>query len=247
MLGTGHAASGLAAGAAGVAWILPATGYVVPGGAWSVAVLGTMMAGACLFPDVDTENATAANAFGPASKAVHHVAAATSVAVMRFTGTRRDEAREHRGFTHTIVFAALMYAMVTVVGERWPAQTAAVALGLAVGCLVRLGARWYVSAPVGLAAGVLLFLTAPYITPPASELVGAAVALGCVLHCLGDMITRQGVPILAPLVPVKGKRWWNFRLPLWMTFRAGSTPEKVIVGLFLGTSAVAALQVAGVA
>lgn len=245
MLGSGHAASGMAAGAAGVAWILPAAGYVVPGGAWSIAVLGTTMAGACLFPDVDTENATAATAFGPISKGVHKVAASTSVAVMRMTGTRRDEPRAHRGFTHTIVFALLMYGAVAALGERWPRQTTAVALAVAVGCLVRLGARWPISALVGLAAGGLLFLASAHVAGPGPQLFAAAVSIGIVLHCLGDMITRQGVPLLAPIVSIKGKRWWNVRLPLPLTFRAGSKPENVVVVGFMVTTILAGAEVVG--
>lgn len=244
-MGSSHAASGMAAGAAGVAWILPAAGYVVPGGGWSVAVLGTVMAGACLFPDIDSEKATASNAFGPISKGVHHIAATSSRIVTRLTGTRRDETREHRGLTHTIAFAAALFAGISVLGEHWPRQTVAAALAISVACLVRLGARWFVSAPVGVAAGVLLYLASAQIAGPGPRLVALAVALGCVLHCLGDMITKQGVPLLAPIIPIKGKRWWNLRLPTWITFKAGTAPEKVIVAGFMLTTVLAGAAVLG--
>lgn len=69
-------------------------------------------------------------------------------------------------------------------------------------------------------------------TGPHPALVGAAAGLGCAIHIWGDWITRQGVPALAPFVKIKGKRWWNFRPPLFMTFRAGSEVENFLVCLF---------------
>lgn len=236
MMGRGHAASGMAAGAAGVAWWLPAVGYQAPGGLWSTAVLSTVLAGACLFPDIDHERSTAANAFGPASRGVQAVVAVASVLFTDATGTKRDEPKEHRGLTHTLLFALAMYGAIVACGARWPRLTVAVVVALAVAVLVRLGARWTVSAPVGALAGFVLWTVSAHVPGPGPQLVGGAVAIGCALHCLGDAITRSGVPFLAPLVKIKGKRWWDLRPPLMFTFRAGGEFEQALVyGFFLIT------------
>lgn len=244
-MGTGHAASGMAAGAAGVAWGLPAVGYVVPGGLWSVVVLGTILAGACLFPDVDHHRATAANAFGPMSRGVQVVMAKASLIATEMTGTKRDQPREHRGLTHTLVFALFMYGLIVAFGDRWPRHTAAVVMGLSVGALVKLGTKWQVSAPLGVAAGLLMYAATGVVAGPGQHLIGQAVAFGCSLHCLGDAITRQGVPFLAPFVKIKGKRWWDLRPPLVLTFHAGSKPEKVLLWLFFVITGAAGVQVSG--
>ncbi len=56
-------------------------------------------------------------------------------------------------------------------------------------------------------------------------------ALGCATHCLGDAITKEGgVPFLAPLIPLGGKRWWEQRLPSFLSIRAGGNLEKILIG-----------------
>ncbi|GAB2640669.1 hypothetical protein GCM10027068_20350 [Prescottella soli] len=59
--------------------------------------------------------------------------------------------------------------------------------------------------------------------------LGVAVALGCVTHCLGDAITKEAIPFLAPFVTIRGKRWWEFTLPSMIRIRANGPFEKVVL------------------
>lgn len=229
-MGRGHAASGMAAGAACSSWALPAAGLEVPGGVWTTALLGTILAGWSLAPDIDHDRTTTTTAFGPVSRLVHGLATKASYLVISWTGTRRDEPREHRGLTHSVpAFAVPVALILWQLGQRWPAIVTAVVAGISVGMLFRLATKPPVSAALGVASGVGLWLVLQHHAGPHPALVAAAAGLGCAVHVWGDWITRQGVPALAPLVKVKGKRWWNFRPPLALTFRAGSRVENVLV------------------
>jgi membrane-bound metal-dependent hydrolase YbcI (DUF457 family) len=236
-MGRGHAASGMAAGAASASWALPAAGLVVPGGAWATGLLGVILAGWSLAPDIDHDRATATTAFGPVSRLVQPVVAKASHAAIRLTGTKRDEPREHRGLTHSVpAFAVPVAIIIWQLGEHWSAIVTAAVFAISVAMLVRLATKPIVSGPVGVAAGVLLWLTLQHHAGPHPALIGAAAGLGCAVHVWGDWITRQGVPAWAPLVKIKGKRWWNFRPPLAMTFKAGSKVEnRVVVGFWIVT------------
>ena len=245
-MGRGHAASGMAAGAACTAWGLPALDYVVPGGVWPTILLGAILAGWSLAPDIDHERATATTAFGPFSRFTHRLAARASYHFTKATGTKYDEPREHRGLTHTPTFCVGVFVVLAVLGERWPRAVIAVVVGLAVGMLVRLLAKPPVSMAAGALAGVALFAISVHVPGPGPLLAAGAAALGCAVHIWGDWITREGVPLAAPWLKVRGKRWWNFRLPLVLTFKAGSTTENVFVAGFWMVTLLATAKTAGV-
>lgn len=247
MMGRGHAASGMAAGAACSSWALPAAGLEVPGGVWTTALLGVILAGWSLAPDIDHDCATATTAFGPVSRVGNGLATRISYAVIKLTGTRRDEPRGHRGWTHSIpAFAVPIGILIWLLGQRWSSITTAVVFAMSVGMLVRLAAKPIASSTAGVTAGLALWLFLQHQAGPHPALVGAAAGLGCALHVWGDWITRQGVPVLAPLVKVKGKRWWNFRPPLALTFRAGSKVETVLIVGFWVITALALGHAGGV-
>jgi membrane-bound metal-dependent hydrolase YbcI (DUF457 family) len=54
--------------------------------------------------------------------------------------------------------------------------------------------------------------------------LGLAVGGGAVVHCLGDAITRAGVPFFWP-VPFRWRCWWQIQLPPVLAFRAGGRFE----------------------
>jgi len=90
----------------------------------------------------------------------------------------------------------------------------------------------------GLAAILLATPAAPW-----AAFVGVALALGTLVHILGDAMTLSGVPIRWPLLDRKGRRWgtWGFR---W--FRAGGPVGEriatlVFSGLVLGLGSLALL------
>lgn len=241
MMGWGHAASGLATGAAIAAWALPAADLPVPGGILGAAVLGTVVAGWSLAPDIDHSRACATTAFGPASRPVHHGITKASELFIAATGTKYDEPREHRGLTHTALFAAAVGVALAVLGAAWPTPVTAIVTGLAVAMLTRLGSKPWISTLAGLSATLGLWIALTATDGPGPLPVAFSAALGCLVHCFGDMITRTGVPILAPFVTVRGKRWWNFRPPLLLTFEAGSRFERFLIGVFCTITAAAAI------
>jgi hypothetical protein len=54
--------------------------------------------------------------------------------------------------------------------------------------------------------------------------LGLAVGGGAAVHCLGDAITRAGVPFVWP-IPIRGRCWWEIQLPSLLAFRAGGRFE----------------------
>ncbi|MFC4561677.1 metal-dependent hydrolase [Nocardiopsis mangrovi] len=57
--------------------------------------------------------------------------------------------------------------------------------------------------------------------------IGLSVAVGMVVHSLGDALTRSAVPLAWPF-QVRGRRWAMLGMPAWMRFSTGSWPESVI-------------------
>jgi membrane-bound metal-dependent hydrolase YbcI (DUF457 family) len=85
-------------------------------------------------------------------------------------------------------------------------------------------------------------LTSYVLLPDRVWWLGVAITVGCVAHCLGDVITASGCPILWPIpIPSREKvynrktrqkepvtRWRTWYLvgtPRWMRFRVGSKTE----------------------
>lgn len=215
-MGTTHARHGLAAAATAAA-LLPPT--PVP----TLAVLIIAATGAAILPDIDHPEATIAHTFGPLSHAVSRAVHATSEVLYRATATHYDQDRDggHRGFTHTVLFAgaaggaayaALYYGGHIALGVL-TAVLASFALHSLTGAWAR---RWGWLATTALAAilgGAAYFFSSP---PPLS--MGAAVALGSLVHCAGDMLTVQGCPLLWPM-PLRGQRWRMLGTPTFMRFR----------------------------
>jgi membrane-bound metal-dependent hydrolase YbcI (DUF457 family) len=63
---------------------------------------------------------------------------------------------------------------------------------------------------------------------PVRGWIGVAVFLGCVVHVLGDALTRAGVPFLWPL-PIRGQRWFRIGSPRRLRFAAGGDAERLFV------------------
>lgn len=83
-------------------------------------------------------------------------------------------------------------------------------------------------------AGVAAVLLATPAAPWAA-FVGVALALGTLVHILGDAMTLSGVPVRWPLLDSKGRRWstWGLR---W--FRAGGpVGERIATLVFTGLAA----------
>lgn len=245
MNGRGHAASGLAAGAAGLVYGAPWLGIPQQGVVPSLA-LGVLVAGWTLAPDIDHPRATATTAFGPVSYVIHKVLGRIIELVVDLTSTRWDhrsmaryrerfgeDGVRHRMLTHTVPFAVILGVLVGVLASVWFIPTLAAVLGIAVAMLARLVVPFPLSGLAGLLAFGMIWMSGHRLDLPAPAAIGVGVALGCLVHDLGDMITKQGVPLFAPLIKIRGKRWWVVRLPSMLTFKAGDWPESVLIVLFM--------------
>jgi hypothetical protein len=153
---------------------------------------------------------------------------ALSARVFAATRTARDQDSEgtHRHLSHTALFAAATggaAALGTAVAPWW-----AVLVPVVVGALLaaRTLGRWaLLAAAVPLAWGVL---AGGDVLLPIRGWIGVAVALGCVVHVLGDALTRAGVPVLWPL-PIRGQRWFRIGSPRCVRFAAGGDGERLVV------------------
>ena len=75
--------------------------------------------------------------------------------------------------------------------------------------------------------------------------IGLPVALGSLVHCLGDALTVSGCPVLWP-IPIGRRRWYPLGPPKVMRFRAGSWVEiKVLMPVFMGLGALGAVAALG--
>lgn len=210
-------------------------------------------AGAALLPDIDTPSSTVSRSFGPLTQLIAYGVSAVSSGVYAATRSRRDDSEigGHRKLTHTLVGALLAAAGVAALCG-WGGKPAVIGLlffllGLAVRGLMADWAKragWVVTTLV--AAGGA---GAAYVGLPDGSYAWLAVAVfvGVVLHCLGDMITREGAPLTWP-IPVRGRRWFEWAPPGFLRIRAGGLAEYALVlpaCTLLTVAAVAALALGG--
>ncbi len=247
MMARSHALS------AAACWTTPAAaaalaGHPLPTGQ---VLIGTVVcAGAALLPDIDHPGAHAARSFGALTAALSRGVAALSQWVYRRTATDLDppdRRKGHRGLTHTAVFALACGLLVTAAAYtpagRW--VTALVLLVTAVWAVralvpwearqVRFGRRgarirveWAI--PAGVAVTAALLAVTP--DPRSWAWLGAPVAVGALVHDLGDTPAHHprfpavsaGIPLLWPL-KVRGRRWYRCRPPVPMMFPVGGSIE----------------------
>lgn len=232
MNGGSHALSGWCTGLAAA----PLVGLHSAG---EMMVFGAATAGYALLPDLDHDRSTASRLMGPFTRAVCWVLRHASAFAYRRTKGPKDEHSEgtHRHLSHTAAFAVaagLATVIATLVAGVFDQQAAAwtvvavVAFGVA---LAQAAVGDWVLLPVGF--GTALWMAANWGHLASSMLgftgaIGAAVALGCITHCLGDTITKSGCPWLWPIL-IKGERWYEIRPPAWLRFRTGGKVERYLV------------------
>lgn len=232
VMGPTHAVSGAAA------WLAIApTAALVSGNTTdplTTAVGTAVCAGSALAPDIDSPQSTVARSFGFLSVLAAHVVDAIAAGFYNLTKGPKDEPRTsgHRTLTHTAVFTVALGAVVAAVcgaGSKWAVGVVLfITLGLAIRGLMADWAKqqgWIVvtAASAAAAVGVLWLL-------PSGNYwwLGAAVAVGATMHLFGDMITKNGCPIIAP-IPFRGRVWWEFTLPAFLRIRAGGWFEYTLL------------------
>ncbi|WP_067966002.1 metal-dependent hydrolase [Nocardiopsis trehalosi] len=228
-----HAATGLLAGVLATAALSPLT----PAGPLDYTAAAAIGAGAALLPDIDHPRSTATRSQGPLTAALSWLARRASAAVHHRTRTAADAATDgmHRHLWHT---PAAALALGLAAGTAATLSTAALALitwfttGLAVRGLAQALPRgadrarltsWPATTLIALAATALLIGSGASPGP----LVGAVLALGMIVHVLGDALTRTAVPLAWPF-RVGGRRWAMIGPPRALRFRTGTWPEYVI-------------------
>ncbi|HLU44412.1 MAG TPA: metal-dependent hydrolase [Natronosporangium sp.] len=250
VMGPTHATSGA------VAWLV-AGGVTTAAFGYSqspaeLAVYTTVCAGAALLPDLDVSGrvfrnrggATAARVFGVVSLFVAECVEKLSLGIYLLTRSRKDPRRRngHRTFTHTLVFAVLLGALLSFLvskfGKPVMLATLFVTIGLAIRGVMAEWVKkrgWLVTTVLSLVVTVFAFAVLPADGYP---LLGVAVGMGCLVHILGDMITRHGCPLLWP-IRIKGRNWYMISLPDRYAIRAGGKFERTV--LLPGLTVVACL------
>lgn len=222
--------------------------------------------GAALMPDLDAVQSTSINVLGPVGKVLSTTMRGFSSVVQSTIRAKGDKVDQdpHRGFWHTILSAFLVGALttaltsinfelftvgnVTVTFDKFIVTFILyISLQLLMASLLKSvykkskkSAKGMITMNVGsIAIAITLLSLLP--TGLNYNWVGAAVTFGWIIHLLGDAMTVSGVPLLFPFKR-KGKRWWNYRLPLGI--KAGGWIEmSILFPLFIIIAIVSAIGV----
>ncbi|GLY93706.1 membrane protein [Actinoplanes sp. NBRC 103695] len=254
VMGPSHALSGAAVWLAG-SWALDHFGGYAQS-PLAVTIGATVCAGAALLPDLDlsgkvTRNqggATVARTFGVFSLFVAEVIEKVSLGIYSITRMPRDPRRTngHRTFTHTLVFAGLVGWGTTSLAAAYGKWAVLGVLFFMAGLALRgLFDKWAERAGwliVTLTSAAVAFMAASQLDADRGyPLLGTAVGVGCVVHLIGDMITRSGVPLLWP-IPLGARMWRMIGIPDGIAIRAGGPGEIFVLrGLFTIVSLLALL------
>lgn len=237
VMGPTHAMSGAAVGLA-VAQILPEQwgGVTTTEEAFIYAGLA---AGAALLPDLDSPSATVSRSFGPLTQVLSRFTENTSQVFVNITRSKKDKRcnNGHRTLTHTIWSALAAGAGATALISAFDKPAVIGLLFFFLGLAIRgLLPEWSKNTDWLLVTGVsaALALGVWNYAPESSFglVLGSAITVGCLTHMLGDMATKQGIPVFAPLVPWRGKRWWKMKLPGFLSIRASGPADKFLLFVF---------------
>lgn len=208
-----------------------------------------IIVGASLMPDLDATNSTSINVLGIVGTVLSKAMRGFSAIIQNIIKGPYDKSSDpHRGFWHTLVSAflvgALFYALTSINIELFAIKDTPITIATFIVMFLL-----YISIQLSLVSlfkplydkkkgkigklgttvgAIVISFILVYLLPSNINYywVGGAVTFGWIAHLVGDMMTVSGVPILFPL-KFKGKRWWNFRLPLGI--KAGGFIEKAIL------------------
>lgn len=223
MMGANHALSGVSAGLATAPLLgLAGTGQTV---AFTVIV-----AGYSVVPDIDCASSAATRRLGGlGEKASARMRQLSAWTYARTKGSR-DERHEgiHRHLTHTFVFALVLGGIAAGLAMLSPWAALPFYAVAALLAADRIGDWVIVPAAGGLTAAAIDIVDRP---GALTWQIGAAVALGCATHCLGDALTVSGCPFLWGILPfeIRGETWYEIRLLGPLSFHTGGNVEKWLV------------------
>jgi membrane-bound metal-dependent hydrolase YbcI (DUF457 family) len=250
VLGVSHALSGAALGLAVVGLVPRLVGETPSAG--SVLTFAAVCAGAALLPDLDHPSSMATRRFSAASFLASHAVRPLSRLVYDLTKGRRDTGRgSHRGLTHTVVAAVLLGLGVNFASARFGTPVLVGTLFVCLALAIK-GLDAIVPGPPSLVIAAGLTYAVEHFVPGGTAgtagWLGTAVALGMVVHSVGDAITESGAPLLWPL-PIRKRRWYPVGSPRPLRFRTGGAVEAWLVApaLTVAVFLLAAFVVPGVA
>jgi membrane-bound metal-dependent hydrolase YbcI (DUF457 family) len=209
-------------------------------------------AGAALLPDLDHPSSTATRRFSVFSWLACHAVRPFSGFVFDLTRGRRDHGKgTHRGLTHTAVGAVLLGLAINLASAAWGTPVLLGTLFVCIALAIK-GLDALVPGPpslviaAGLTWGVQEFV--PGGTAGTAGWLGTAVAIGMVVHSLGDAITESGAPLLWPL-RIRRRSWYPVGSPRPLRMRTGGAVEAWVVApaLTVAVFVLVALVVPGVA
>lgn len=237
MMGPTHAMSGAAL------WLVaaPLISSVAPQPFSTAEVLvgAALCAGAAVVPDIDEPSSTIARSFGPVSWLAAKGVWWLSVAWYNLTRGPGDppSADGHRKLTHTL-FGQILLTGLAAALAGWGGRTGALILmfiltGLAMRGLMHTWVKrngWIVTTT---AAAAATWAAAEWLPGGGSYWwLTATVFAGVVIHGLGDTPTKDGMPWLAPFIPIRGKRWFDVALPSLLRFKANGWLDKAFLAIF---------------
>jgi membrane-bound metal-dependent hydrolase YbcI (DUF457 family) len=232
--GPTHAVMGLTAWA-GVSLIALAQGAPVDPQTWLACAAIT--AGAALLPDLDHPPATVSHSFGPLTQVLSHGVDKLSVGIYNVVRLKGDPKRHggHRTFTHTAVFAGIAGVLTAALVNLHLSWVTAIVLFFFCGLGVR-GLLHEFDHHAGL---FVVLAGSAFVTWECWKWVntgggkaawcGIAVIAGCLAHCVGDMITEDGCPVLWP-IPLGRHLWYPIGPPTPMRYKTGGKVEMLFVG-----------------
>jgi membrane-bound metal-dependent hydrolase YbcI (DUF457 family) len=241
MMGPSHALSGAAVWLAGSFALDHFAGYSQS--PLAIAVGTAVCAGGALLPDLDlsgkvTRNqggATVARTFGVFSLFAAEVIEKVSLGIYTATKLSRDPRRTngHRTFTHTLPFAGLVGWGTTALCAGYGKWAVVAVVFFMAGLALRgLFDEWAERAGwviITLTSAAIAWFTAANLPGDRGyPMLGFAVGVGCVVHLLGDMITKNGVPILWP-IPTGRRMWRMIGVPNGVAIKVGGKGEVLVL------------------
>ncbi len=249
-MGTTHALSGFAVFLALVAFapaIAEWAGFTSPA---IIVLAAVVVAGAALIPDLDNTTSTAKNSLGLLGEGLSIVFRGSATAIQTVVRGPRDDANvdPHRGFWHTIpasiILGVLVWLLTAIqapvfipfIGDVTFGWIGAVVVAFICihmafaglfGKIIKKVIRGSAGFESALTLATSVAVLALFWFIPRDEnfwWLSIAVAMGAILHILGDAFTTAGVPLTFP-IPVKGKLWWKTR---FLPIKAGGTVENYV-------------------
>ena len=223
--------------------------------------------GASVMPDLDASRSTSISVLGFVGVSLSKAMRAFSKMVQSTLRTKYDskDPDPHRGFWHTILAAflagLLVFSLTSIKVQIFEVMGKPVNFSMLVvvfiifmsiklltaALLKNIKQKQKKSMLINIVVNILslgLAIGLTIASPSGQDFrwVAAAITLGWLCHLVGDMMTVAGVPILAPFIKVKGKRWWNFRFPLGI--KAGGWVEMSILNpIFLVIAIICGIMV----